>query len=51
MDGLLFVNVVKTNNLLIHKVKLMFRIAQHGRNLNLFNLIIEYLDYGTIQRK
>lgn len=49
-DGSFFVNVVKTNNLLGHKVKLMFRIAQHDRDLNLFNLIIKYLNCGTIQR-
>lgn len=50
-DGSFFVNVVKTNNLLGHKVKLMFRIAQHDRDLNLINLIIKYLNCGTIQRK
>jgi hypothetical protein len=50
-DGSFFVNIVKTNNLLGHKVKLMFRIAQHDRDLNLFNLIIKYLNCGTIQRK
>ena len=50
-DGSFFVNVVKTNNLLGHKVKLMFRIAQHDRDLNLINLIIKYLNCGTTQRK
>lgn len=50
-DGSFFVNTVKTNNLLTHKIKLMFRIAQNSRDLNLLNLIIKYLDCGTIQRK
>src|SRR5690606_8999977 len=50
-EGSFFINVIKTNNLLTHKVKLMFRLAQHDRDIDLLNLIIQYLNCGTIQRK
>jgi hypothetical protein len=50
-DGSFFVNVAKFNSKLGYSVKLMFRLAQHNRDLNLLNLIIKYLDCGTIQRK
>jgi hypothetical protein len=50
-DGSFFVNVAKVNSKLGYSVKLMFRLAQHNRDLNLLNLIIKYLDCGTIQRK
>ncbi len=50
-DGSFFVNIAKTNSKLGHSIKLMFRLAQHDRDLNLFNLIIKYFNCGTIQRK
>ena len=50
-DGSFFVNVAKVNSKLGYSVKLMFRLAQHDRDLNLLNLIIKYLNCGTIQRK
>lgn len=50
-DGSFFINVAKTNSKLGYSVKLMFRLAQHDRDLNLFNIIIQYLNCGTIQRK
>lgn len=51
IDGSFFVNIAKTNSKLGYSVKLMFRLAQHDRDLSLLNLIIKYLDCGTIQRK
>jgi len=50
-DGSFFINIAKTNSKLGHSIKLMFRLAQHDRDLNLFNLIIQYFNCGTIQRK
>lgn len=50
-DGSFFVNVAKVNSKLGYSVKLMFRLAQHNRDISLLNLMIKYLDCGTIQRK
>lgn len=51
-DGSFFVNVYKANDTKINfRVRLMFRIAQHDRDLNLLKLIIQYLNCGNIQRE
>jgi hypothetical protein len=44
------VNITPTNYSLGYRVQLRFRISQHNRDLDLFNLIKSYFNSGSIYK-